>query len=549
MTFPDTCQKCNEDPAFLTSWDRTMDMAGGKVHHDSLDGIVEEGAELRRVYRKRCECLNKDQFKERFGYEPSAFGVKPCDILDHRGQRRSVYVLEKSAEEGFELSLERVESDAKGSYSFKGQALLHDTLDNFYQRGQKDFEEKAHKAIYTKAVTEEALDERIKQRKANQPLAALVARHAAGSGSDSEASEGDAPGEDELERRDDSNIADEEGGGGPASASAPVAAQPSPTKQTIPAQPGPRRTTPSKSPAKSSFTQSLFGGGGGSAASVGRTSAGDMSDDEVDTGEPAKTAVDHIKKLNIIGILSNKKKGQQRRNAEEFVKGHPDAPDIDLLREKVDLARGATAFHRGGIDMLDSRVVQETCKLIKEHHVLVPSVANEFILNRAVSDWQQSSDKYTKMDDIISLTLPWHEGSQGGDDQEGEEDTTYLLFDPTLPKVAALDASDIETATLFGDILVKKVLAPMLKQEAGALPMVVQYASKAVSRLLEVSPDSAEAIGEVTSELLVCFRGLLVMVFAEDVVGGTHEDFEELTTPPKSYKLALSLNASLKALG
>jgi hypothetical protein len=277
------------------------------------------------------------------------------------------------------------------------------------------------------------------------------------------------------------------------------------------------------------------------------TTVGGDSDDEADTGEPAKNASEHIRKLNLIAILSGKKKGQNRRNAEEFIKNNPDAADIDLLKEQIDLARRCTAFHRKGIETLDKATVDETCKLLKEHRVMIPTVAKDYILERSIADWLKDPRKGSKINEIVDMAIPWVQKSNVQGNCESEEDDTLYDFDPTKPSVTGIDASDLEKAMRVGDIVIKRVLPPMLKQEGEGVTLVLSYCDQVLSRLLEMPESAPEAFGEIVGELLMCFRAMLVMTFQDELHGGTHEDYEDLATPQKQYKLAASLNASLRA--
>lgn len=231
-----------------------------------------------------------------------------------------------------------------------------------------------------------------------------------------------------------------------------------------------------------------------------------------------------MKKLNLTAILSDSKRGQHRRNAEDFIKSNPNAPDADLC----------TDFYRGGIHGLDKRVVSETCQMLKDCRIEVPSMAKEYILERSVKDWFDDPQREDNLDASIAMPLPCGEKVSGENDPAGADDE--LVFDPMMPKLSALDRSPIEKVARFGEQLVKNVLAPLVRQGSGGLSRDGLRGEGLVQALG----------GEVVGELLVCFRGLLVMTFADEVEGG-NDDYDELTKPPRNYSLAQSLCATLRA--
>eukprot|EP00959_Pyramimonas_sp_CCMP1952_P210852 4412245-Pyramimonas_sp.AAC.1 len=56
-----------------------------------------------------------------------------------------------------------------------------------------------------------------------------------------------------------------------------------------------------------------------------------------------------------------------------------------------------------------------------------------------------------------------------------------------------------------------------------------------------------ETLANVVTELLTCFRGILVMMFQTVDGGGSHDDSSDLATPPKQYTLAQSLAATIRS--
>lgn len=549
MSFPDCCQKCENDAEFSAAWTRSMKATKGEVDMDAKSGSVSDDKSFRRVFRKSYLCLNKSQFTAKYKHSPAELQVKPSDIIDEKGVRRAVYVLENPNRPGFEMDIERVEEIKESSGLFGGKLFCDDTLKEWYNKGKKDFDDDFQKKVFNKATTEEDIEAKVAELASKRNFAALVAKRDSDA-EDSEADESDGSDNDD-EKADDDDQAEgelEEADAKPDTAGQgrkmppPPAPEPSPAKRQKLQTSITEHIKPQPSPAKSVLSSRK--GRSFCSPAGGATSIGGDSDDEADTTEPARTAPEHIRKLNIVRILAGSKIGQHRRNAEDFIKNNPGAPDLDLLQERIDLARKCTAMHRNGIVTLEKVVVDETCKLLKDAQISIPTVAKEYILDRAINDWRKDPLCATKFDEVIRMAVPWRESS---DDQD--VDMCDGDFDPTAPQVAALDSSDLEKASRFGDILVKSILTPMLKQGAGSLTSVIEFSKKVIDKVVSIPEEAPELFGEIAGEILVCFRALLVMHFFEgdECCDGTHADYEDLTKPPKSFRLAASLNASIKA--
>eukprot|EP00959_Pyramimonas_sp_CCMP1952_P466408 9489908-Pyramimonas_sp.AAC.1 len=153
-----------------------------------------------------------------------------------------------------------------------------------------------------------------------------------------------------------------------------------------------------------------------------RHAASQADDDGEDDGPPATNAKEHIAKLRITSILNHKKRGTHIRYAREYAKQNPDAADVDLLLEKIDLAFRCTAFHRGGVDDVSSADFVKTCELLRDSGEEIPSQAKLYILDRFVKDWQADPNKHMKMDVIMDTMFPWDRASAQALDGECQKD-------------------------------------------------------------------------------------------------------------------------------
>jgi hypothetical protein len=535
------CQfKLHDQAPFAESWKRGMESKDGSAGVTWRQGTVDSSETLRLVYRRSYIPLSLSEFKDKYGHAPSKLKIKPVSLTDPEDANRSMYLVVNPDRPRLELDVERLEEVTKLEQAFHGKVIYEGELNNFFNHEKTTMKKESW--VHSKAFSDEDIRTRIARLRpgdrggtssplASQPQVAI------------EESDDSEPGSEDEQ--------DHESGGGEQQAEAANAKTPDKASGRV----NPRVATPS-APAQSPRSSRSGSAAASKAApaTLKKTTLGSTyfgSDDEHDTGYPASNAREHIAKMNIPLILADKKRGQHIRNAKDWASKNPGAADIDLLREKIALASKCTLLHRGGADAMSAETFQQTCKDIKDAgDVDCPSLAKSYIFDKHLKLWMDHPQRMQKLDDLLEMAIPWPLGDQFLPEDQDDAEADNLLsceFDPTRPALRSLDASDAEKALKFGEIMVKGVLAPLLKHEENGKADVIKFSARALHELMHMPDSVPDEYAGVLAELLTCFRVVLLVTFTEVQDGGTYGDYNDIRNPPKCNKLVQSLAASLRA--
>ncbi|CAK0891060.1 unnamed protein product, partial [Prorocentrum cordatum] len=525
----DAVKMYREDDSFKECWNNGVKTeADGSISLTFGEGEVTSNKRFRVACRMSFPPLKLGEFKGKFGISPHALKVKPTSVTDLDGKARSVYLVRNPARPDAEMDIERVEEVTKKDNAWKTRAVFENEAGMFYDsETERVRDDSAHG--FAKALTEEEIRKRAARVPQPQPDGGAAA-------DDSDDGSSDSGNSDASGGSGDSGRPGEPGGGGSpelASNARHFLSELSVDSKATATAPFAGLTTPAKG-AKSEVVSALGGGsrsGRTQSFQRGPSSADGGAGDDLDDGPPARNAKERMAKLSIWAILDHKKKGTHMRNAREFLHKEPDAPDGDMLQEKIELAAKCTQFHRGGVFEVSLNDYNKTCEDLLNSGEEIPAVAKQYILDRRVKIWQEDPDSYNNIKDIMDIVFTWDRAmanDKSSEKERGGMGPFACTYDPTNPKVRALDISDAEKALKFGETVVKVILAPMLK--IGIL-----------TDLLNMPDDGVEeTLANVVTELLTCFRG------AVDG-GGSHDDFSDLATPPKQYTLAQSLAATTRS--
>lgn len=236
------------------------------------------------------------------------------------------------------------------------------------------------------------------------------------------------------------------------------------------------------------------------------------------TGEkarPARSIEEHIARLRLDRILGGWTKiGPERRWAQKWYDDHS-AHDIgcEMLRSHLEAVDAALAMAGGASVRMATDVLQRHVAVLRIHQVDYPTKLKTDLVERRLLAWLSRPTRFEAVAELLHIISPWAVTAPESDEPEA--------FDPIEARMCCVEGSPEEKAKEFKDCLIKRILAPTVREGEVQVSQCTSLVTQVIA-FLEGADDIDEAYGETIFELLRLYR-LVASIIHQNLVPATSQ--------------------------